>query len=51
MYNDFVLIGPKDDPAGTKGKDITAALQKLAAANGQSCFTILLTSLRSIRFP
>ena len=34
MYNDFVLIGPKDDPAGTKGKDITAALQKLAAANG-----------------
>ena len=33
MYNDFVLIGPKDDPAGTKGKDITAALQKLAAAN------------------
>src|SRR5690606_32830182 len=34
MYNDFVLIGPKDDPAGTKGKDITAALQKLAAGNG-----------------
>ena len=34
MYNDFVLIGPKDDPAGTHGKDITAALQKLAASNG-----------------
>ena len=34
MYNDFVLIGPKDDPAGTHGKDITAALQKLAATNG-----------------
>ena len=34
MYNDFVLIGPKDDPAGTKGKDITAALQKLATGNG-----------------
>lgn len=34
MYNDFVLIGPKDDPAGTKGKDITAALKKLATANG-----------------
>ena len=33
MYNDFVLIGPKDDPAATKGKDITGALQKLAAAN------------------
>src|SRR6187549_370560 len=27
MYNDFVLIGPKADPAGIKGsKDITAAL-------------------------
>ena len=34
MYNDFVLIGPKDDPAATRGKDITGALQKLAAANG-----------------
>lgn len=34
MYNDFVLIGPKDDPAGTRGKDITAALQKLAASSG-----------------
>lgn len=33
MYNDFVLVGPKDDPAGTKGEDITAALRKLAAAN------------------
>jgi tungstate transport system substrate-binding protein len=32
MYNDFVLVGPKADPAGTKGKDITAALKKLAAA-------------------
>ncbi len=34
MYNDFVLIGPKADPAGTKGKDIVEALKKLAAANG-----------------
>ncbi len=33
MYNDFVLIGPKADPAGTRGKDIVAALGKLAAAN------------------
>ena len=33
MYNDFVLIGPKADPAGTRGKDIVAALAKLAAAN------------------
>jgi tungstate transport system substrate-binding protein len=33
MYNDFVLIGPKADPAGTKGKDIVAALSKLSAGN------------------
>jgi tungstate transport system substrate-binding protein len=33
MYNDFVLIGPKDDPAKTGGgKDIAAALKKIAAA-------------------
>jgi tungstate transport system substrate-binding protein len=30
MYNDFVLIGPKSDPAGIKGtKDIVAALKKI----------------------
>lgn len=34
MYNDFILIGPKSDPAGTQGKDIVQALQKLAATNG-----------------
>src|SRR4051812_34602745 len=33
MYNDFVLIGPKSDPAAAKGKDIAAALKKVAAAN------------------
>ena len=34
MYNDFVLIGPKSDPAKVKGmKDITAALQKIKDAN------------------
>ena len=32
MYNDFVLIGPAGDPAGTRGKDIVAALRKLAAS-------------------
>ena len=32
MYNDFVLIGPKADPAGTRGADIAAALKKLAAS-------------------
>ncbi len=34
MYNDFVLIGPKADPAGVSGKDIVQALKKLAAGNG-----------------
>ena len=33
MYNDFVLIGPKSDPAGLKGHDIVAALAKLSAGN------------------
>ena len=33
MYNDFVLIGPKADPAATKGKDIVVALAKLSACN------------------
>jgi tungstate transport system substrate-binding protein len=33
MYNDFVLVGPKTDPAGTRGKDIAAALRKVAAAS------------------
>ncbi len=33
MYNDFVLIGPKADPAGIgAGKDIVAALKKIKAA-------------------
>lgn len=34
MYNDFVLVGPKGDPAATKGRDIVEALKKLAAVNG-----------------
>jgi tungstate transport system substrate-binding protein len=33
MYNDFVIVGPKADPAGVKGKDVAAALTKLAASN------------------
>jgi len=33
MYNDFVLVGPKDDPAKIKGgRDIVAALKKIEAA-------------------
>jgi tungstate transport system substrate-binding protein len=33
MYNDFVLIGPKTDPARTRGADIVAALAKIGASN------------------
>ncbi|WP_326542604.1 substrate-binding domain-containing protein [Pseudorhodoferax sp.] len=29
MYNDFVLIGPKADPAGARGANIAAALKRL----------------------
>src|SRR5689334_6176098 len=32
MYNDFVIIGPKSDPAGIKGmKDVGAALKQIMA--------------------
>ena len=34
MYNDFVLVGPKSDPAGINGmKDITAALREIMTKN------------------
>jgi tungstate transport system substrate-binding protein len=29
MYNDFVLIGPKSDPAGVRSKDIVTALRTI----------------------
>ncbi|MGH8708729.1 MAG: extracellular solute-binding protein [Burkholderiales bacterium] len=33
MYNDFVIVGPKADPAGVKGmKDVVAALKRISAA-------------------
>jgi len=32
MYNDFVVIGPKADPAAVRGADVTAALKKVAAS-------------------
>lgn len=32
MYNDFVIVGPKSDPAQVKGKDVVAALGKIAGA-------------------
>jgi tungstate transport system substrate-binding protein len=34
MYNDFVLVGPRTDAAGVKGKDVVAALRKIAAVDG-----------------
>jgi tungstate transport system substrate-binding protein len=33
MYNDYVLVGPKADPAGVKGSDVTAALARLGASS------------------
>jgi tungstate transport system substrate-binding protein len=32
MHNDFVLVGPPDDPAGAGGLDPAAAFRKIAAA-------------------
>lgn len=32
MYNDFILVGPRSDPAGARGRDIAAALKAIAAA-------------------
>jgi tungstate transport system substrate-binding protein len=32
MVNDFVLVGPKGDAAAARGKDIAAALRKVAAS-------------------
>jgi len=31
MYNDFILVGPKSDPAGARGKDIVAGLIAIKA--------------------
>ena len=35
MYNDFVVIGPKSDPAGVKGNDVVEALKKLGASKSE----------------
>lgn len=32
MYNDFVIVGPKADPAGVRGGDVVQALKQLAAS-------------------
>ena len=50
MYNDFVIVGPKGDPAGAKGNDVTTALGKIAERQapfastckpGKHCITAL----------
>jgi tungstate transport system substrate-binding protein len=32
MYNDFIIVGPRSDPAGARGSDVIAAMKKIAAA-------------------
>ena len=36
MYNDFVLVGPKADPAKTAGKDILEGLRRIAGMDAAS---------------
>ena len=36
MYNDFILVGPKTDPAKVAGKDIQEGLRRIAALDGSS---------------
>ena len=31
MYNDFIIVGPKSDPAKAKGRDVINALKRIAA--------------------
>jgi tungstate transport system substrate-binding protein len=33
MYNDFVIVGPRSDPAGARGRDVIEGLKKIAAVN------------------
>jgi len=36
MYNDFVIVGPKGDPAGVRGnKDVIAAMKKISASGAK----------------
>src|SRR5262249_25508275 len=32
MYNDFVIVGPKDDPAKVRGNDVLEGFRHIAAA-------------------
>lgn len=34
MYNDFIVVGPADDPSGIKGKSVEEAFQTLFENNG-----------------
>lgn len=36
MYNDFIIVGPKQDPAGVRGtKDVLAAMKKIGASGAK----------------
>ncbi len=35
MYNDFIIVGPKSDPAGIRGGDVRKAFQGIAAAGSR----------------
>ncbi|MCB2022781.1 MAG: substrate-binding domain-containing protein [Rhizobacter sp.] len=35
MYNDFIIVGPKSDPAGVTGNDVVEAMKKLAASKSE----------------
>jgi len=36
MYNDFVIVGPKNDPAGVRGsEDVIAAMKKISASGAK----------------
>ena len=36
MYNDFIIVGPKSDPAGVRGsKDVAAAIKKIGASGAR----------------
>jgi len=38
MYNDFILVGPKADPAKAAGKDILEGLRRIVAAEPRPAF-------------
>ncbi|HEY2629086.1 MAG TPA: substrate-binding domain-containing protein [Usitatibacter sp.] len=37
MYNDFIIVGPKSDPAHARGNDVVAALKKIEEAKAPFC--------------